>query len=91
MLKYREGDDEDGEEELANNKIVNFCKSLFTFTDTYDGDNFFVVKDGVRLATPLLLVLLVIELSDVVFAVDSIPAVSTYNMYFLESRFVVHL
>jgi predicted tellurium resistance membrane protein TerC len=47
-----------------------------TFSDSYDGDKFFTVQGGVRMATPLLLVLLVIEVSDVVFAVDSIPAVS---------------
>ncbi|KAL4438500.1 hypothetical protein ABPG77_000148 [Micractinium sp. CCAP 211/92] len=69
------GDDDDEEEDLSSNKIVQFCKSLMSFSDTYDGDNFFTVKDGVRMATPLLLVLLVVELSDVVFAVDSIPAV----------------
>ena len=46
-----------------------------TVTDEYDGDNFFTVVDGVKKATPLLLVLAVIEISDVVFAVDSIPAV----------------
>lgn len=68
-------EDEDEEEDLSNNKIVQFCKSIMSFSDTYDGDRFFTVKDGVRVATPLLLVLLVVELSDVVFAVDSIPAV----------------
>jgi predicted tellurium resistance membrane protein TerC len=46
-----------------------------SFSDSYDGDKFFTEKGGVRMATPLLLVLLVVELSDVVFAVDSIPAV----------------
>jgi predicted tellurium resistance membrane protein TerC len=40
-----------------------------------DGDNFFTLDNGVKTATPLLLCLCVIELSDVVFAVDSIPAV----------------
>ena len=50
---------------------------FITFSDGYDGDRFWTVgPDGSRLATPLLLVLLVVELSDVVFAVDSIPAVS---------------
>ena len=44
-------------------------------TDEYEGSAFFTVQDGVRMATPLLLVLAVVELSDVVFAVDSIPAV----------------
>ncbi|PRW61230.1 Inner membrane alx [Chlorella sorokiniana] len=69
------GDDEDDDEDLSGNKIVQFCKSLTSFTDSYDGDKFFTVQNGVRVATPLLLVLLVVELSDVVFAVDSIPAV----------------
>jgi TerC family integral membrane protein len=68
--------DSEEEEDLSNNGIVRFCKSLFTFTDNYDKDNFFTtLADGTRAATPLLLVLLVVELSDVVFAVDSIPAV----------------
>jgi predicted tellurium resistance membrane protein TerC len=50
-------------------------RSLFTISDSYDGNKFFTEKDGVRMATPLLLVLLIVELSDIVFAVDSIPAV----------------
>lgn len=61
---------------MENNAVVKFSRSLFQFTDEYDGENFFTtLKDGTRAATPLLLVLLVIELSDVIFAVDSIPAV----------------
>ena len=44
-------------------------------SDQYEGSSFFTVQNGVRVATPLLLVLAVVELSDVVFAVDSIPAV----------------
>lgn len=51
------------------------CRRFLNVTDEYDGENFFTMVDGVREATPLLLVLAVIELSDVVFAVDSIPAV----------------
>lgn len=75
MLACSEGED-DEEEDLSDNRIVKFCKSLFQFTDAYDADNFFTtLADGTRRATPLLLVLLVVELSDVVFAVDSIPAV----------------
>jgi len=69
-------DNDSEEEDLSNNSIIRFCKSLFNFTDSYDKDNFFTtLSDGTRAATPLLLVLLVVELSDVVFAVDSIPAV----------------
>jgi hypothetical protein len=44
-------------------------------SDQYNGNRFFTVEDGARKATPLLLVLAVVEISDVVFAVDSIPAV----------------
>ena len=44
-------------------------------SDQYEGNRFFTIKSGVRKATPLLLVLAVVEISDVVFAVDSIPAV----------------
>lgn len=70
------GEDGEEEEDLSENTIVKFSKSLFDFTDTYDGDKFFTtVEAGVSRATPLLLVLLIIELSDVIFAVDSIPAV----------------
>ena len=56
----------------------SFCKScrkLLPVSESYDGDKFFVVTEGVRMATPLLLALAVIEISDVAFAVDSIPAV----------------
>lgn len=74
LLLVDEGGDDD--EDLSNNAIVRFSRSLFTFTDAYDGDKFFTtLADGTRAATPLLLVLLVVEFSDVVFAVDSIPAV----------------
>ena len=66
-------DDED--EDLSNNQIVQLCRRFITFSDSYDGDKFWTVSNGARMATPLLLVLLVVELSDVVFAVDSIPAV----------------
>jgi TerC family integral membrane protein len=41
----------------------------------YDGDRFFTVEDGIKKATPLFVCMVAVELSDVVFAVDSIPAV----------------
>ena len=67
---------EEEEESLENNKIVQFLKSQIEFSDQYDGNNFFTtLENGRKVATPLLLVLLVIEFSDVIFAVDSIPAV----------------
>lgn len=57
------------------NPIVNFAKNLIQSTDKYDGDKFFTMEDGIRKATPLLICMVAVELSDVVFAVDSIPAV----------------
>ncbi|KAG0580622.1 hypothetical protein M758_4G190500 [Ceratodon purpureus] len=68
-------DSEDDEEDLSDNFIVNFCKRFIPVTSTYDGNKFFTIQDGLRKATPLLLTLAVVELSDVAFAVDSIPAV----------------
>jgi TerC family integral membrane protein len=68
-----EGDNED--EDLNHNGIVRFARSLLPFSDHYDGKNFFTLIDGIKMATPLMLVLICIELSDVVFALDSVPAV----------------
>jgi len=69
-----EDDDEDGED-LSKNWIVNFSRSLFPTTDRYDGDRFFTVESGKSVVTPMFLCMVAVELSDVVFAVDSIPAV----------------
>lgn len=65
------------EEEIhpENNPIVRWFKKLMPVTPDYRGDKFFVRENGVRYATPLFVVLLLVEFSDVIFAVDSIPAV----------------
>lgn len=60
---------------LENNPIVRFCQKHLRLTREYEGGKFSVVRQGVRYFTPLALVLLVIESSDVIFAVDSIPAI----------------
>ena len=65
----------EGEADPAANPIVRFARSRLPFTDRLDGQRFFTRMDGRRVATPLLLALLVVEVSDLVFAVDSIPAV----------------
>jgi len=57
------------------NLIVRGCRKIMKVSDEYDGDRFFTVKKGVKMATPLLLTVIVIELTDIVFAFDSIPAV----------------
>ncbi|KAK9907769.1 hypothetical protein WJX75_009683 [Coccomyxa subellipsoidea] len=66
---------EDEDDDLSEKWIVKTCRRFIPVSESYEGDNFFTVRDGVRMATPLLLALAVVELSDVAFAVDSIPAV----------------
>ncbi|XP_057845881.1 thylakoid membrane protein TERC, chloroplastic isoform X2 [Cryptomeria japonica] len=73
-IKLFAGVDE-GEEDLSNNFIVKTCKNFIPVTSTYDGNRFFTETEGIRKATPLLLTVAVLELSDIAFAVDSIPAV----------------
>jgi len=59
----------------SRNVIIRLTRKFIPVTDDYHGDHFFVMKDAKRYATPLFVVLLVIELTDVMFAIDSIPAV----------------
>lgn len=66
---------EDEDTDLSNNLIVKTCQKFIPITSYYDGDRFFTIQEGVRKATPLLLTVAVLELSDVAFAIDSIPAV----------------
>jgi tellurite resistance protein TerC len=62
--------------DLERNPIVRLARKFLPFSDSYDGSKFFTrTVRGKLLATPLLLVLLVVEWSDVVFAIDSIPAI----------------
>lgn len=68
------GKDED-EDDLSQNTIVKFSSSLINSTDRFDGKKFFTMEDGVRKATPLFICMIAVEISDIVFAVDSIPAV----------------
>ncbi|KAK3274412.1 hypothetical protein CYMTET_17404 [Cymbomonas tetramitiformis] len=69
------GDDDDDDEELADNAVVKFCSKLIPVSPKLDGEKFFTMVDGVKTATPLLLVVAILEISDIVFAVDSIPAI----------------
>lgn len=59
----------------AKNPVVRLTRRLLPVTDAYHGQSFFARVDGSLAATPLLLVVLVVEATDVVFAVDSIPAI----------------
>jgi len=55
--------------------LVRLARRLFPVTDGYREQHFTVIENGVRLITPLLLVLLMVEGTDILFAVDSIPAI----------------
>lgn len=75
LLTASSSNDGDGHD-LSDNEVVQFCRRFIKTSDQYDGNRFFtVMADGTKAATPLLLTLAVVELSDVLFAVDSIPAV----------------
>ena len=62
-------------ESPEENRIVRLVRRVFPVSKEYHGARFTVLEDGKRRATPLLLALVTVELSDVVFAIDSIPAV----------------
>lgn len=57
------------------NPLIKIARKLFRFTEGFEGDRFFVRRDGVLWATPLSLVVIMIEFTDLIFAVDSIPAI----------------
>ena len=67
--------DDNEQSDPSQNIIVRLFKKFFPITAQLHGDRFFIVADGKHLATPLFVTLLVIETTDVAFAVDSIPAV----------------
>lgn len=60
---------------LETNRLVKLAKRFYPVTEGYEGQRFFVKRNGVRFMTPLFLVLLLVESTDLVFAVDSIPAI----------------
>ncbi|MCM2289895.1 MAG: TerC family protein [Sulfuritalea sp.] len=61
--------------DMANNPLIRWLRGHMKITDELHGEKFFVWKNGVRYATPLLLALILVEISDLIFAVDSIPAI----------------
>jgi tellurite resistance protein TerC len=61
--------------DLEQNSVLKFARKHLRITDGFQGEKFSVMQNGVRYFTPLFLVLLMVEISDVIFAVDSIPAI----------------
>ncbi len=71
-MAFSKGDDDFDPED---SRVVKWTRKLMPISPKLDGNKFFTHVDGKRLATPLFLVLMVVEGSDIVFAVDSIPAI----------------
>ena len=65
----------EGEMDPGRSRTLRLAKRAFPGTDRYDGQRLFTHENGRRLATPLLFVLIVIEVTDLLFAVDSVPAI----------------
>jgi tellurite resistance protein TerC len=68
-------EDDDEEKDFNKSPGARVVTKFFKVSKNYDGDKFFTIENGKRLATPLLVVVGVIEFTDLIFAVDSIPAI----------------
>jgi len=72
---YRMLKSSDSQVDPKSTKLFKLVKKIFPITYQIDGDKFFIRRMGVRAATPLFMALIVIELTDILFALDSIPAI----------------
>ena len=70
-MAVKQDEEFDGEQ----NPVVKYVRRFMPVTATYHGKHFFVVENGKRYATPLFLVLVLVEATDLIFAIDSIPAI----------------
>ncbi len=66
---------DDEEKDFAKSPGARIVHRFFKVTEHFDGDKFFTIHNGVKMATPLLVVVGIIEFTDLIFAVDSIPAI----------------
>lgn len=67
--------DEDEKIDTENHKVVRLASKYFSVYPEYAGNKFFIKIDGKKMVTPLFIVLLIVEFTDLIFAVDSIPAI----------------
>ncbi|WP_334188636.1 TerC family protein [Noviherbaspirillum sp.] len=65
----------DKQPDLGTNPALRWMRKHMKVTDNFHGERFFIISKGVRYATPLFLVLVLVEITDLIFAVDSIPAI----------------
>lgn len=79
LLIYSAGkllfEDDDDDNNLDDNRVIRFSKQILPVAERYTGNRFIIRENSRLMATPLMVVLISIELSDVVFALDSVPAV----------------
>jgi len=68
-------DDDDDEKDFSKSPGAKLVHRFFKVSNEFDGGKFFTIENGVKMATPLLVVVAVIEVTDLFFAVDSIPAI----------------
>jgi tellurite resistance protein TerC len=74
-IKSWSAGNEDDDEDYNDTRGAKLIRRFFSVSDKYVGDKFFTIENGKKLATPLLVVVAVIEFTDLLFAVDSIPAI----------------
>ena len=67
--------DEEESEEFRENRVIRWTKAVLPTTETYDGNRFRTIVDGRKLFTPMLVVMVAIGTTDLLFALDSIPAI----------------
>ena len=63
------------EPDLSENPALRLLRRIMPVSSSYDGEKFFTIENGKRIATPLFMVICLVGLTDVIFAVDSIPAI----------------
>ena len=83
---YKMFTEKDAKIEPEKNPVIKFFRKIMPVTDQLHGDKFFVKLDGKKYATPLFLVLILIETTDLIFAVDSIPAILAIT----QDQFIVY-
>jgi tellurite resistance protein TerC len=76
----------DAKIEPEKNPIIKLARRMFSVTSTFEGDKFFTKREGKTWVTPLFLVVILIEATDLIFAVDSIPAILAIS----EDPFIVY-
>ena len=83
---YKMFSEKDKKMEPEKNPVIKFFRKILPVTNQLEGDKFFVRQAGKVYATPLFLVLILIETSDLIFAVDSIPAILAIT----QDQFIVY-